>query len=102
MYWLEMYPHFSRIGPLCALHWHGLRSGAWVSLLGHPLAMGPKRPHSWCPGLVHAHWRAADIGAVHASTHASWVHASCHGRRSPGSGLVHKLAVIALRRAHLK
>lgn len=95
-------PHLSRIWPLCALHGHSLRSGAWICLLGHPLAVGSERPHSRCPGLVHAHWRAADIGVVYASTNASWVHASCHGRWAPGSRLVHKLAVITLRRAHLK
>lgn len=94
-------PHLSRIRSFGALHWHGLRSGTWVSLLGHPLAMASEW-HSWCPGLVHAHWRATDIGTVHTSTHAGWVHAPCHGWRAPGSRLVHKLAVIALCRAHLK
>lgn len=94
--------YLSWIGPLIALHGHRLRSGSRVTLLGHPLPMATEGSHPWASGLVHTHWRATHVGAIHATTHTSWVHASCHGRGAAGPWLVHELAVVALRRPHLE
>lgn len=93
--------YLSRIRPLCALHGHGLRSGARVTLLGHPLAVAAEGTHTGPSGLVHAHRRATHVRTIHTGSHTR-VHAPCHGRRATGPRLVHKLGVVALRRAHLK
>ena len=90
--------HLPRVGPLHTLHAHALRPGPGVALLlGHPLAVGPERPHALGPGLVHPHGRAAHVGSVHARAHVPR-----EGPRAPGTGLVHELAVVRLVGSHLE
>lgn len=82
--------------PLHALHWHPLWPGAWVRLLGHPLAVAPEGSHALGTRLVHAHGRAAHAGRVHAApTAAHGVHVARQGWWSPpGPRLVHELATV--------
>ena len=91
--------HLPRVGPLHTLHAHALRPpGPGVALLlGHPLAVGPERPHALGPRLVHPHGRAAHVGSIHARAHVPR-----EGPRAPGTRLVHELAVVRLVGSHLE
>lgn len=94
---VESNTHLSWVWSFHSLHTHALRAGPSVTMLGHPLAMGPKWPHALASGLVHSHWRPTNVGCIHA-----WNHASRQRWRATGSGLIHELAVVCLVWPHLE
>lgn len=89
--------HLPWVRSFHSLHTHALRPGSCIGLLGHPLAVGPERPHALAPGLVHTHGGPTHVGCIHACAHVPR-----EGRRAAGSWLIHELAVVRLVWSHLE